>query len=172
MLPCYHSTLPTQRWCYRGNGLPCPERSTVFLCVVLPSKSSIMYLPLSCGVGSLICNQICSPVTPVLIRSVNLIWVSLKSPKQYYLFVLLEYKKDLLMLSHWAHLELLNYFQDAMVCYPILQTLKSNPCSSCEPAGQNQWDSLSLLKVQLSSELAEKLCISVYDLNHRKAVQV
>lgn len=112
----------------RGNGQPCPERSTVFLCVVLPSKSSIMYLPLSCGVGSLICNQICSPVIPVLIRSVNFIWVSLKNPKQYYLFVLLEHKKDLLMLSHWAHLELLNDFQDAMVYCHVLEPLKANPC--------------------------------------------
>lgn len=112
----------------RGNGLPCPERSTVFLCVELPSKSSIMYLPLSCGVGSLICNQICSPVMPVFIRSVNLIWVSLKSTEPCYLFILLENKKDLLMLSNCAHLEILKDFQDAMVCYHILKPLKSNPC--------------------------------------------
>lgn len=32
------------------------------------------------------------------------------------------------MLSHWAHLELLNEFQDAMVCHHILKPLKSNPC--------------------------------------------
>lgn len=82
-----------------GNGLPCPERSTVFLCPVLPSKSSIVYLPLSCGVGSLICNQICSPVTPVFTRSVNLIWVSLKNTQQCQPFILLEYKCDLLMMS-------------------------------------------------------------------------
>ena len=57
--------------------LPCPERSTIFWCPVLPSKSSITYLPLSLGVGSLICSQICSPVTPLLILSEYLIGVPL-----------------------------------------------------------------------------------------------
>lgn len=78
------------------NSLPCPERSTVFLCPVLPSNSSIVYLPLSCGVGSLICSQICSPVTPVFTLSVNLIWVSLKNTKQCYRFISVEHKQDFL----------------------------------------------------------------------------
>lgn len=57
--------------------LPCPERSTDFWCPVLPSKSSITYFPLSFWVGSLICSQICSPVTPLLTLSVYLIPVPL-----------------------------------------------------------------------------------------------
>ena len=128
---CYRCSCPTTAWCphtdcvSRGNGLPCPERSTVFLCAVLPSKSSIVYLPLSCGVGSLICNQICSPVTPVFTRSVNLIWVSLKNT-QYYVFISLEYKWGLLMKSHWVCLQLLNDFQGTIVCHHILKLLKSN----------------------------------------------
>lgn len=68
---------------YSVTTLPCPERSSILVCVVLPSKSSIIYLPLSCGVGSLICNQICSPVTPVLTLSVYLILASLKNKKQH-----------------------------------------------------------------------------------------
>lgn len=134
-----------------GNSLPCPERSTVFRCPVFPSKSSMVYLPLSCGVGSLICSQICSPVTPVFTRSVNLSWVSLRNTTHGYPACSSGARP---VTEHLCcHLTGLPPGSGGP---PPPAAVQANSCSRCGPAGQSWCGSRSLSEVSLPSERAQR----------------
>lgn len=60
---------------------PCPDRSKTLFTPSLPSKMSMVYLPLSFSVGSLIWSHSCSPVTPDLTLSEAAIFASLWEKK-------------------------------------------------------------------------------------------